>query len=278
MQYTISGTIMQTVAIDLLPGETVYSQTNSMCWMTDTIAMNTHTGGGFLAGLSRSLGGGSFFITEFTAQAPGHVAFAPRFPGTIMPIPLGPGQSVVCRKETFLVAEKTVTLEIAWQQRLGFAVVPPPLVPAFVRARTLTDRGTDGFTQAILAEFMRAGLLGPHIRRMRTEYARRRAALLTAFGKHVRLATPLAAPGGLHMVARLRQDLDEAAAVHACRARDLAVSPLRAYYAGTPRMSGLVVGFAATPPALAADVARRLEAALNSVVTPSVSGVAIASA
>jgi uncharacterized protein (TIGR00266 family) len=119
MQYTISGTIMQTVAIDLLPGETVYSQTNSMCWMTDTIAMNTHTGGGFFAGLSRSLGGGSFFITEFTAQAPGHVAFAPRFPGTIMPIPLGPGQSVVCRKETFLVAEKTVTLEIAWQQRLG---------------------------------------------------------------------------------------------------------------------------------------------------------------
>ena len=31
MQYTISGTIMQTVAIDLLAGETVYSQTNSMC-------------------------------------------------------------------------------------------------------------------------------------------------------------------------------------------------------------------------------------------------------
>jgi len=119
MQYTISGTIMQTVAIDLLPGETVYSQTNSMCWMTDTITMDTHTGGGFFAGLSRSLGGGSFFITDFTAQAPGHVAFAPRFPGTVMPVTLGPGQSLVCRKETFLVAEKSVTLEIAWQQRLG---------------------------------------------------------------------------------------------------------------------------------------------------------------
>jgi uncharacterized protein (TIGR00266 family) len=122
MQYTISGTIMQTVAIDLTPGETVFSQTNCMCWMSDTVAMNTHTGGGFFAGLSRSLGGGSFFITDFTAQSPGHVAFAPRFPGTVMPIQLAPGQSVVCRKETFLVAEKSVTLEIAWQQRLGAGV------------------------------------------------------------------------------------------------------------------------------------------------------------
>ncbi len=119
MHYTISGTVMQTVSIDLMPGETVFSQTNCMCWMTDTIAMDTHTGGGIFAGLTRSLGGGSFFVTDFTAQAPGHVAFAPRFPGTIVPIVLQPGQSVVCRKETFLVAEKSVTLEIAWQQRLG---------------------------------------------------------------------------------------------------------------------------------------------------------------
>ena len=30
-----------------------------------------------------------------------------------------PGQSLICRKETFLVAEKSVTLELAWQKRLG---------------------------------------------------------------------------------------------------------------------------------------------------------------
>jgi uncharacterized protein (AIM24 family) len=29
------------------------------------------------------------------------------------------GQSLICRKETFLVAEKSVTLELAWQKRLG---------------------------------------------------------------------------------------------------------------------------------------------------------------
>lgn len=119
MKYELSGTVMQTVSIDLEPGEVVFSQTNSMCWMNDAVEMNTHTGGGFFAGLKRSFGGGSFFITDFTARGAGHVAFAPRFPGTILPIRLVEGQSLICRKETFLCAEKTVTLEIAWQKRLG---------------------------------------------------------------------------------------------------------------------------------------------------------------
>lgn len=119
MRYAISGTTMQTLSLDLAPGETVFSQTNSMCWMNDAINMDTNTGGGFFAGLARSFAGGSFFITRFTATGEGHVAFAPRFPGTIVPITLAPGQSIICRKETFLVAEASVTLEVAFQQRLG---------------------------------------------------------------------------------------------------------------------------------------------------------------
>jgi GntR family transcriptional regulator/MocR family aminotransferase len=98
---------------------------------------------------------------------------------------------------------------------------------------------------------------------MRTEYARRREALLEAMARTVHRATALAAPGGLHMVARLDDDANEAAAVRACAARDLAVAPLAAYFSGPPRMKGLVIGFAATPVAMAAEVARRLEAALQ---------------
>ncbi len=120
MHYEISGTVMQTVAIDLAPGEAIYSQTATMAWMTDGVGMHTNTGGGFLAGLKRSLTGGSFFVTDFTAgPAGGHVAFAPRFPGSIMARTLAPGQSLICRKETFLCAEKTVSFELAWQQRIG---------------------------------------------------------------------------------------------------------------------------------------------------------------
>jgi len=120
MRYDISGSVMQTVGIDLAPGETVYSQTATMAWMTDGVRMHTNTGGGLFAGLRRSLAGGTFFVTEFTGDAAGgHVAFAPRFPGTILARALRPGESLVCRKETFLCAERSVTLELAWQQRIG---------------------------------------------------------------------------------------------------------------------------------------------------------------
>ncbi len=159
----------------------------------------------------------------------------------------------------------TFSKTLAPALRLGFAVVPAPLVPAFVRLRTLMDRGTDALGQAVLAEFMREGLLAPHIRRMRTEYGRRRAAVLAALQRHVPSVTPIPALGGLHMVARLADGTDEAAVVAACRARELAVAPLRAYYCGLPRMTGLVLGFATTPVSLAPEAARRLAAAVKLV-------------
>jgi uncharacterized protein (TIGR00266 family) len=119
MHYDITGTTMQTVSIDLERGERVYSQTATMAWMSDGIRMDTHTGGGLFAGLKRAFAGGGLFITEFSADATGHVAFAPRFPGQILAVPLQAGQSLICRKETFLCAEMSVTLDIALQQRLG---------------------------------------------------------------------------------------------------------------------------------------------------------------
>jgi uncharacterized protein (TIGR00266 family) len=120
MRYEISGSVMQTLSITLDPGEMIISQTHAMAWMTDAIDMDTHTGGGFFAGLKRAVTGGSFFVTEYGARGVrGEVAFAPRFPGQIIPMQLAPGQSIICRKETFLCAEHSVSLEIAFQQRLG---------------------------------------------------------------------------------------------------------------------------------------------------------------
>ena len=119
MRYEIHGTTMQTVSIDLAPGDTIFSQTATMAWMSDNIAMNTHTGGGLMAGLKRAISGGGLFITEFAAQGAGHVAFAPRFPGQIVAMELAAGQSIICRKETFLCAQSSVTLDIFFQQRLG---------------------------------------------------------------------------------------------------------------------------------------------------------------
>ena len=159
----------------------------------------------------------------------------------------------------------TFSKTLAPALRLGFAVVPAPLVPAFVRLGTLMDRGIDTLNQAILAEFMRQGLLAPHIRRMRTEYARRRSALLAAIARHAPSIEPIPAPGGLHMVGRLP---DGSTKRRQCRPAVRAGWRCRRWRPTTPappRMSGLVMGFAGTPTALAADTARRLEGALRAM-------------
>jgi len=157
----------------------------------------------------------------------------------------------------------TFSKTLAPALRIGFAVVPRPLVPAFVRARQLMDRGPNAFDQAVLADFMAHGLLAPHVRRMRTEFARRRAALLQALARHVPTATAVAAPGGLHMTLRLPDGSDDRAVASRAASRGLAVAPLSAYFQGQPYFPGLVMGFAATPMPLAADAAKRLAAAIQ---------------
>ena len=159
----------------------------------------------------------------------------------------------------------TFSKSLAPALRLGFAVLPAALVDAFVRARTLMDRGPGVLAQAVLADYMAQGSLAPHIRRMRTEYARRRQALLEALARHCPEVTPVAAAGGLHLVLLLPPRADEAAVVRSARARGLAVSPLGACFVGPPRLAGLVAGFAATPTMRAAEAARRLSAAVRSV-------------
>lgn len=159
----------------------------------------------------------------------------------------------------------TFSKTLAPALRIGFAVMPQAMVAPFVRARALSDRGPAALAQAVLADFMAAGRLAPHIRRMRTEYAKRRAALLAALARHCPAVTAVAAPGGLHLVLALAAGLDEAAVVMAARARGLAVSPLAGYYVGPSRMAGLVVGFASMPVARAGEAAKRLAGAIRVV-------------
>ena len=121
MQYQVHGTTLQSLEIILQPGETIFSQTHQMAWMSAAMQMDTNTGGGVLKGFLRSLSGGSLFVTHFTpggGQA-GLVAFCPRFPGTIIPRQLAPGEVLICRKETFLCAESSVQVDIFFRQQLG---------------------------------------------------------------------------------------------------------------------------------------------------------------
>lgn len=119
-KYHILGTVQQTLAVELNPGQTIFSDTGAMSWMTATVAMNTTAGGGLTGMFKRAIAGASAFIIDFTATgAPGQVAFTADFPGKVLAFELEAGQSVIMHKHAFLCAEKSVTLDMFFTRKLG---------------------------------------------------------------------------------------------------------------------------------------------------------------
>ena len=120
MRYKIHGTVMQSVDIELEKGESVYTERGGMAWMSGDIEMRTNTRGGLLKGLARSLAGESFFMTTYTCRGErGLVTFTPEAPGKVLAFNLAEGQSLICQRDAFMVAQESVSLEMHFRRRLG---------------------------------------------------------------------------------------------------------------------------------------------------------------
>ena len=143
--------------------------------------------------------------------------------------------------------------------RLGWAVVPARLADDVAAEKRVADRGSSGIDQAALAILIESGRYDRHLRRMRAEYAGRRAALVTALethAPHVRL-TGLAA--GFHAVAHLPGHADERQVLDRARSRGVGLrgmSTYRSTRALTPPQ--LVLGFGNT-------TSRAVEAGIRTV-------------
>ncbi len=124
LRYHIHGTVQQTVIIDLAPGQTIFSDAGGMSWMSSTVQMDTHSGGGLGGMVKRAFSGATLFVIDFTAPGgAGHVAFASDFPGKIVPFDLNAGESMIMHKHAFVCAEKSVQLDITFTRKLGAGLV-----------------------------------------------------------------------------------------------------------------------------------------------------------
>ncbi|MCA9997856.1 MAG: AIM24 family protein, partial [Anaerolineales bacterium] len=120
MKYDIHGTTLQTLDIHLNPGESVFTESGGMAWMRGNVEMSTNTRGGLLKGLARSLAGESLFLTAYTCQqGSATITFTPEAPGSIIPVTLSAGESRICQKDAFMVAEENITLEVHFRRKLG---------------------------------------------------------------------------------------------------------------------------------------------------------------
>jgi uncharacterized protein (TIGR00266 family) len=120
ISYRIDGTTLQVITIELEPGETIYSESGGMSWMSGNVEMRTHGGGGLGKMVQRALSGESLFITDFSSSSGrGTVTFASEFPGKIIPFDLKPGESIIVQKDAFMCAEKSVALDMHFRKRLS---------------------------------------------------------------------------------------------------------------------------------------------------------------
>jgi GntR family transcriptional regulator/MocR family aminotransferase len=129
--------------------------------------------------------------------------------------------------------------------RIAYAIVPEPLVAAFVDAKHTADGHTALLMQGVLAAFIHEGHLGRHLRSTRAIYDERRIAFLHEAQVLAEVLEFGPAIAGMHVAARFKRELaatvDDRAVADACARDGVAVHPLSKYGAGE---RGLVFGFA----------------------------------
>jgi GntR family transcriptional regulator/MocR family aminotransferase len=149
--------------------------------------------------------------------------------------------------------------------RLGYVVVPPAVLDAFLRVRFLTDVHPSTITQATLAEFIGEGHFERHVRRMRQLYSERQAVLVESARRHLAgLLTVPSSDGGMHLVGRLPARIADREVSRAARARGIAVTPLSFFSERRPQENGLLLGYAGLTPAQIRTGTQQLASVLES--------------
>ena len=147
-----------------------------------------------------------------------------------------------------VVALGTVSKSLAPALRLGWAVLPPPLVDAVCAAKQVADRGTAVLDQLALARLIESGRYDRHLRRARGEYARRRTALVDALARHAPGVPLTGLAAGFHAVAHLPDGTDVDAVVAEARGRGVVLYSMSANRSSqSPEPPRLVFGYGNTP-------------------------------
>ena len=133
--------------------------------------------------------------------------------------------------------------------RLGYMVLPPPLVAPMTVARTLLDGHSAPIPQLTLARFIEGGHFGAHVRTMRAVYAERRDVLARLVHQHLADFVEAQVPaGGMQMPCVFIRDIPEREAVESARRAGIDLLGLTALHASSRHKAGFLMGFAAHAP------------------------------
>ena len=129
--------------------------------------------------------------------------------------------------------------------RVGWIVAPSNVIDRLRLVKQSTDLHTGHLAQAILAEYVRRGLLGRHVERTRKAYSGRLAALEQALGRHMPSGTKWTRPeGGMCVWVELPPGFDSNELLIHTRERGVVFAPGRYFYFQNPQPNTLRLGFA----------------------------------
>lgn len=128
MNHQIQGTVMPVLEVSLDNGETVFSESGELGWISASIQLRTGASaggqqGGLFGALGRAFAGGTLFMTEYTAAGgPGLAVFTTKLPGQIVPLQLDGSRSYMVHRHGFLAAQLGVQFSVGFQQSLGAGI------------------------------------------------------------------------------------------------------------------------------------------------------------
>lgn len=128
--------------------------------------------------------------------------------------------------------------------RLGWLVAGRPFVEDAIETKRRLDNGSPAIDQLTLANFLDAGELDRHIRRMRVPYQGRRDALLAAMARHLPRWRVRGAAAGLHLLAESPPSVDVDRLVGRAAELSVRLYSLSRYTVGPSPQAGLVFGYA----------------------------------
>ncbi|MEJ8795190.1 PLP-dependent aminotransferase family protein [Trinickia caryophylli] len=133
--------------------------------------------------------------------------------------------------------------------RIGYMILPPPLVAPMTVARTLLDGHSAPIPQLTLARFIEGGHFGAHVRTMRAVYAERRDVLARLVREYLAdFVTARVPAGGMQMPCVLIRDIAEQEIVERARHAGIDLLGLTALHASSTHEAGFLMGFAAHAP------------------------------
>ena len=131
--------------------------------------------------------------------------------------------------------------------RLGWLLVPDALVEDVAKAKQVADLGSPAIDQLAFADFIRHGELDRNLRRLRVMYRARRDRLLAALTRHLPEVRPVGASAGLHVLAWLPRELEEAAVIEAARVSGIRLQGVGPRAGGPSAPGGLILGYGLVP-------------------------------